>query len=61
MEPLTHLTIAPKIQVDLETRKGPNKVGNVVGLGGLEWSAPCIPVITNLVIAFVGRFPLVPL
>lgn len=42
-------------------REGPNEVGNVVGLRGLERSAPRIPVIANFVIAFVGWFPLVSL
>ena len=58
---LTHLTIAPKIQEDFEMRKGPDEVGEVVGLGGLERSAPRIPVIAKFFVAFVSFSPFVTL
>lgn len=61
MEPLTHLAIAPKIQEHFEMREGPDEVGDVIGLGGLERSAPGVPVTTSSFAGFVGRFPFVSL
>lgn len=61
MGPLTHLTIAPKIQENFEMGESPNEVGNVIRLRGLERSAPGIPAIANFVVPPADRFPFVSL
>lgn len=40
-------------------RKGPDEVGNVIRLGGLEGSTPRIPVAASAFVVFASRFPFV--
>lgn len=61
VEPLTHLAVASKIQEHFEMRNGPDEVGDVIRLGGLERSAPSVPVTASSFVDFVGRLPLVAL
>ena len=61
VESLTHLAIAPKIQEHFEMREGPGEVGNVIRLGGLEWSTPRVPVAASAFVAITSRFPFVSL
>ena len=60
-EPRTHLAIALKVQEDPEVGQGPDKVGDVICLGGLERSTSRIPVIASSLIGLAARFPFVPL
>jgi len=60
-EPPTHLAVTPNIQERPETREGPDEVGDVVRLGSLERSTPCVPVVASSFVAIGGRFPFVSL
>lgn len=60
-EARTHLTVALEVQEHSEVGQGPDKVGNVIRLGGLERSISREPTITHFVLGFAGRFPFVSL
>ena len=58
-ESRTHLAVALKVQEHPEVRQGPDKVGNIIRLRGLERPATRIPFIANFRVAFAGWFPFV--
>jgi len=55
----THLAVAPKVQEHIEMREGPDKVCNIIRLGGLERSTPRVQLIASPPDAPVGGFPFV--